>query len=94
MSMLPNFTSMQQIQRNYRKIFDDLIKNGAPLIVLNNNRPEVVVLSYEEFTDMQKKAEAWEISDARKAIRSFEKDHKKGKLLKHKSLKDLLDDQD
>lgn len=87
--MFPKTVSVQQIQRNYRKIFDEVMTEQEPVIILNNNKPEVVVVEIHQFEVMQQKAEQYELEMARKAIEEFQKEKKRGKLKKLTSLADL-----
>ncbi|KKU80486.1 MAG: hypothetical protein UY05_C0006G0020 [Candidatus Peregrinibacteria bacterium GW2011_GWA2_47_7] len=87
--MLLNTTSVHQIQRNYRKIFDEVVLEKKPLIVLNNNKPEVVIIEINQFEILQKKADQYELEMAKQAIVVAHKEKKAGKLKKLKSLSDL-----
>lgn len=88
--MFPKTASMQQIQRQYRTLFDDIIQSNEPLVVLNNNKPEVVIMSMEHYKDLQEKAVKWEIDDTKKVIAEGEKERKAGKLKRLNSLADLM----
>lgn len=83
---------MQQIQRQYRTIFDDVMKNKEPVFILNKNKAEVVIISVIEFEEMQKKVEQYELAVAREAIRQYKKAKADNKLIKLNSLADLIDE--
>jgi prevent-host-death family protein len=88
--MFPKTASAQQIQRNYRSIFDEVMKDKKPFIILNNNKPEVVIIDVGQFKIMQDKAEQFELEMAKKAIEIGHKEQKDKKLKKLRSLSDLI----
>lgn len=90
--MFPKTASAQQIQRNYRTLFNEVIEKQEPLVVLNNNKPEVVIIEIKQFEDMQKKIEEHELELAKRAIATYEKEEREGKLKKLTSLADLIDE--
>ncbi|GEM_PF-5979478 len=53
--MFPKIASTQEIQRNYRKIFDDVMRDKDPVIVFVNNKPQVAIVDFHEFEKLQKK---------------------------------------
>ncbi len=79
MFTFPKMTTAREIQRNYRKIFDEVKKTKEPIVVMKNNKPEVAIVDARELAEMQA---IMDVLEAREEIRSG-----KGKLLK--SLKDL-----
>ncbi len=79
MFTFPKMTTAREIQRNYRKIFDDVIKTKEPIIVMSNNKPEVELVDHKKLEEMQA---IFDVLQSREEIRAG-----KGKLLK--SLKDL-----
>lgn len=90
--MFPKTASMQQIQKNYRKLFDEVIESQEPLVVLNNNKAEVVIIDIHQFEEIQAKAEKYELELAMKAIAIYKKEKKEGKLKNLKSLKSLINE--
>lgn len=88
--MFPKTASVQEIQRNYRKWFDQVIEQKEPLLVLNNSRPEVVIIEVHQYEDMQEKLEKYELELAKQAIAIANSEKKGRKLKKLQSLKDLL----
>ena len=89
MNMMPNITTTNEIQRSYRKVFDRAKKEG-PVVVMTNNKPDVVILSPKDFDKWYTTKEEWEIKDALKAIAEAKKAKIEGKLIKLNSLKDLI----
>ncbi len=88
----PKTVSVQQIQRQYRTIFDQVMKNKEPLIVLNNNKAEVVIIEIHQFEEIQAKAERYDLEMAKLAVQSYQKEKSAGKLKKLNSLADLADE--
>jgi len=89
MNMMPNITTTNEIQRSYRKVFDRAKKKG-PVVVMTNNKPDVVILSPKDFDKWYMTKEEWEIKDTLKAIAEAKNAKAKGKLIKLNSLKDLI----
>jgi len=79
MFTFPKMTTAREIQRNYRKIFDEVKKTKEPVVVMRNNKPEVVIMDAKKLAEMQA---IMDVLEAREEIRAG-----KGKILK--SLKDL-----
>ena len=49
-----NFTTIQDVRRNYRKIVDEVNKANVPTVVISNNRPQFVMVSIKMLGDFQK----------------------------------------
>lgn len=79
MYSFPRMTTAREIQRNYRKIFDLVKKTKEPIVVMKNNKPEIVLMDAKKLSEMQA---ILDVLEAREEIRAG-----KGKILK--SLKDL-----
>ena len=60
-----------------------------PLFVLNNNKPEVVVISIKTFESLSQSREDYEQNIAQKAVEDYLSEKKAGKLKKLSSLADL-----
>lgn len=89
---LPDTASVQEIQRNYRKLLDRVKISRNPLFILRNSLPEAVVVDYESWNEIVRKLRTEEEKQALEAIRVFEKDRRRGKLKKLKgSLVDLME---
>jgi len=50
---MPKTATAQQIQKNYRSIFNDVMIKREPVVVLNNNKPEVVIVDLQTFDEMK-----------------------------------------
>lgn len=75
----PDFASVRQVQRNYRRLFDRVKKTKKPLILMRNNRPDVAII------DVRKLEELEGISSVLRSLRQI----KKGKVKLLTSLADL-----
>lgn len=53
MFTFPKTTTAREIQRNYRKIFDEVKKTKEPVVVMKNNKPEVVIMDPKKLEEMQ-----------------------------------------
>lgn len=53
MFTLPRTTTAREIQRNYRKIFDLVKKTKEPVVVMKNNKPEVVIMDAKKLSEME-----------------------------------------
>lgn len=88
-SIMPKTASPRDIQRNYRTLFDEVKDSEEPLVVMNNNQPDVVVISYKQYEALIRSQEEHEQDMARVAILNYESEKKTGKLKKLSSLADL-----
>ena len=90
--MFPKTAPVQQIQRQYRTIFNDAMKHKLPVYILNKNNPEVVIIEVHQFEEMQSKIEKYELALAQEAIVIYKKEKAAGKLKKLTSIADLLNE--
>lgn len=49
---LPNFIGITELRNNARKVFDRLSKDGAPVVVIRESKPEAVIVSYKDFESL------------------------------------------
>lgn len=87
--LLPNITTTRQIQTNYRSTFD-LAKRSGPVVVMTNNKPDVVIIGYEEAEKLFEKSNQIEMRETIEAIRAYQQAKKAKKLIRVKSLVELL----
>lgn len=76
---LPQLASVQELQRNYRRLLDLVKKTGLPLFLLKNNEPEVVIVDVQAWEEMANKAREAEEMELEKAIKVGEDEWRKGK---------------
>ncbi len=79
MYTFPRMTTAREIQRNYRKIFDLVKKTKEPIVVMKNNKPEVVIMDPKKLEEMQA---ILDVLESREEART-------GKMKELKSFKDL-----
>lgn len=89
-TLMPSTVSVSDIQKNYRKIFDRAKRTREPVIVLSNNKPDVVIIDYDELENLRKVAYGVEVKDALAAIAEGDKELKNGKTKIATSLSNLL----
>ena len=89
MDLLPNTVSARDIQRNYRKIFDQAKRSKKPIVVMTNNTPDVVIMDVKELENLYTKAQQAELRQALQAIKLYKREKRSGKLKTLHSLKDL-----
>jgi PHD/YefM family antitoxin component YafN of YafNO toxin-antitoxin module len=79
MFQLPKITTAKELQKNYRKIFDEVKESGEPMFVMRNSEIDVAIVDAKKLEEMQA---ILDVLQAREDVRAG-----KGKLLT--SLKDL-----
>jgi len=86
---MPKTASSGDIQRNYRSLFNEIMVSGEPLFVLNNNKPEVVIISIKTFEALTQSHNDYEQAMAQKAIANYKHEKQSGTLKELSSLADL-----
>lgn len=86
---IPKTVGVREVQREYRAVHKQL-QTDDMLLVMNQGKPDMVLLSLKEYQDLKKKEEEWEIQDTLKAIEEYKADKKAGKLKSFESLKELI----
>lgn len=66
MFALRKFTTAKDIQKNYRKIFDEVKRTGEPVVVMRNNEPDVAIIDAKKLEEMQAILDVLESREARK----------------------------
>jgi len=89
MYLMPQTVSAKDIQRNYRKIFNQA-KKKSPVVVLTNNQPDVAIIGYQQLKDLYRQVQDAEMKLAIQAIKDYKKEKKAGKLKKLSSLSNLI----
>ena len=51
--MFPKTTTAREIQRNYKKVFDEVKRTKEPVFVMKNNRPQVAIVDANELGEME-----------------------------------------
>lgn len=42
-----NFTTIQEVRRNYKKVVEEVLKNKKPTVVISNNHPQFAIVSMD-----------------------------------------------
>jgi len=58
MFTVPKTTTIREIQRNYKKIFEQVKKSKQPVIVMKNNRPDVAIVDVKQLEKLDAIASA------------------------------------
>lgn len=53
MFILPKTTTAKEIQKNYRKVFDEVKKTKEPVVVMRNNKPDVAIIDAKKLEEME-----------------------------------------
>ncbi len=77
--LFPKTTTAREIQRNYRKVFDEVKRTKETVFVMRNNKPEVAIVDAKKLEEMEA---ILAVLQSREDVESG-----KGKVLR--SLKDL-----
>lgn len=51
--MFPKTTTAREIQRNYKKVFDEVKRTKEPVFVMKNNRPQVAIVDANKLGEME-----------------------------------------
>ena len=89
---MPKTATTQQLQKQYRSLFNEIVERHEPLVIMNRNKPEVVILDIQTFETMKENNEKYEEAEALKAVAGYQKEKREGKLKKLTSLADLIDE--
>lgn len=90
MFTVPKTTTIRELQRNYRKVFEKVKKTKEPILVMRNNKPDVAVIDVKTLEELNKKIEELELQEALRSIEQGEREYKEGRAIKADSLADLL----
>jgi prevent-host-death family protein len=80
--------SVRDLQRNYREVVDDAKKSHEAIVLINNSRPEAVLLDIQTYNALVADGHPLDEAYASKLIREAQRSYQKGKA---KVLKDWDD---
>lgn len=89
-TLLPRTSTAKELQKNYRSLFDEVIDSKEPLVILNKNKAEVVIIDIETYDKMVREEEELELKTSMHAIENYKTEKKTKKLKKLNSLADLM----
>lgn len=56
--MQPRIVGVTELQRRFRKFFDQVTKKNMPIILTRGSRPEAALISYEDYLRLQEMRES------------------------------------
>ena len=56
--MQPKIVGVTELQRRFRKIFDQVAKKNTPIVLTRGSRPEAALISYEDYLRFQEMKES------------------------------------
>ncbi len=62
MNIIPQITTVAELQRNYRPLINRIKKSNQPLFVLSNGKPDSVLLDIHSFESLEKRYQSLEES--------------------------------
>lgn len=81
--------SVRDLQRNYRSVIDDAKKNHEAIVLINNSRPEAVVLDIVAYNALVEDGYPIDEPFALKQVQAAQKSYQKGKVAVLKGWDDL-----
>lgn len=79
---LPLTVSARDIQRGYKKVFDQVKKTKRPVVVMANNTPQAAIISLEMLERYNRLKQEQELWDAIDQIRAKNKDKNQDEVMK------------
>ena len=52
MFTFPRTTTIREIQRNYKKVFEQVKRTKQPVVVLKNNKPDVAIVDIKKLQEI------------------------------------------
>jgi PHD/YefM family antitoxin component YafN of YafNO toxin-antitoxin module len=69
-----NFTNIRDVQRNYKKVAEEVNKTGKPFIVMSKNQPQFAIVSLQTLGEIERRKQPSSIK-AMKEIAQWAKDN-------------------
>lgn len=91
MIAIPLIATVADLQRKYRSLVERIRETGEPMIVVNNGKPDVVVMDVSTYEAQTKRLREFEEAYVLKAAREGLTEYKKGKTIKLEKGQTLLD---
>ena len=86
MFSFPKTTTVREIQRNYKRVFEEVKKTKEPVVILKNNRPDVAIIDVYTLENLNKRLEEFELEDALRSAKLGMKEYRQGKTITANSL--------
>lgn len=91
MTTIPFMATVADLQRGYRTLVEKIKESGEPLVVVNNGKPDVVVVDAKTYNIRVKRLQELEEEYLLRIYKEAIDEHKKGKTVKLKKGQTLLD---
>lgn len=88
---IPLITTVADLQRGYRSLVDKIKETGELLLVVNNGKPDVVLMSAEVYNIKATRLKELEEEYLLRIYKEALAEHKAGKTLKLKKGQSILD---
>jgi len=83
--------SVAELQRGYKKLLNTIKNTGTPLVIVNNGKPEAVLVDIGTYQDQVSKLEELENSYLLRVAKKGLGEYKKGKTTKLSKDQKLID---
>jgi len=91
MITIPLMTTVADLQRGYRKLINSIKKAGEPVVIINNGKPEAVLVDVDTYEAQVEKLNELEEEYLLKVAQEGLKEYKKGKTIEMHEDETLLD---
>lgn len=89
MNQLPNTVSVRELQRGYRGVVETARRTHDAIVLLNNSRPEAVLLSTETYNDLVANDYVFDEAETLRLVNQARRSCRAGKAKKLKSWDEL-----
>lgn len=89
MNQLPNTVSVRELQRGYRGVVEMARRTRDAIVLLNNSKPEAVLLSAETYNDLVANDYVFDEAETLRLVNQARRSYRAGKAKKLKSWDDL-----
>ena len=84
MFTIPKTTTIREIQRNYKKVFEEVKKTKEPIVIMKNNKPDIALVDVQKLEELNRQLEEFEMQEVIRSAQLGAKDM--GKLANPKPL--------
>lgn len=89
MNNLPNTVSVRELQRSYRGVVEMARKSHDAVVLLNNSKPEAVLLSAETYDDLVSNDYIFDEVETLRLVNQARRSYRVGKSKRLRSWSDL-----
>ena len=91
MNVVPSIATVADLQRSYRTLVEAIKRTGEPLVVVNNGKPDVVVLGVDAYNTKAKRLKELEEDYILRLSQKAIAEHKQRKTIKMRDDETFLD---